>query len=819
MLNLASVQSNLDSCSEQNIYQVVHQIQGRVRLIIPRLKKDPIYASQLQHLVISVPGVIAGRINALSASLVVHYDVDIVQPTFLQQQLLLIIQQLSRADLSQLFPHSLEYEIVHITEGRWRLRIPCLINNPDYASRLTWLLETRNWQIQVRINLFIGAVVIDYRTDLISPQQLQQDLFTLIQQAHTVELPPGLVVPKVQFRPEISWLERVGLPIASLMVALLVRQFMFPIPPVVVGSLVAIAAMPFFTRLIDLTLKQGRLDADLLDALWLSLYTVQGDFVAPALMISMMESGEALRDTTARTNQQQVLDVLNHMGRYARIERDGKEEHIPLPEVQVGDRVIVYAGELIPVSGRVLRGSALVDEHQLTGESALVTRAEGQVVHASTLLLEGKLYILAKRVGDQTRAGLVAQLLQQAPVHDTRIEDYSASISNAVVVPALCLSGGIFALTGDVSRALAPLHLDFSQGIRLAVPTTVLSALTYAARHGIYIRSGRALEMLARVDTVIFDKTGTLTEGNAAVVAIRTMTPEISVREVLILAASAEQENSHPVSGAVLRYAATEGVQPLPCERWDYRIGMGIMAQIDGQQVLVGSSRLMQQEQVNMDAIYQDHSDLQTNLYSLVYIARNGQLLGVILYTDPLRPGIAPLIADLHRQGISTYILTGDRQTVAAAVADQVGITPNHTFAEVLPRRKVEVIQELQAQQKTVAFVGEGINDAAALAHADVAISFAEGNDIARETADIVLLEADLGLITQAISIARRSMEIIYQNTAIVTVPNLSVVLAGIFFALDPVLGVIISNGSILVAELNSFRPLFEPEEELHSCG
>jgi heavy metal translocating P-type ATPase len=382
------------------------------------------------------------------------------------------------------------------------------------------------------------------------------------------------------------------------------------------------------------------------------------------------------------------------------------------------------------------------------------------------------------------------------------------------IAPTLALGATIFALTGDISRALAPLHLDFSHGIRLSVPTTVLSALTYAARHGIYIRSGRALEVLSRLDAVVFDKTGTLTQGNAAVAAVYTVDSTISAEQVLSLAASVEQNNSHPVAKAIANYAQAQGVETRPCEHWEYQIGLGIVAQIDGKGVLAGSERLMRQSGVDMGAIAQQYPDLNTSSYSLVYVAEDGKLLGTIFYTDPLRPESFEVVHQLQQDGMDTYILTGDNPRVARHAAAQVGISEYKTYAEMLPQSKVDTIQQLQQRGLTLAFIGEGINDAAALAHADVSISFASSPDMARETADVVLLDEDLHGLTQAIAIAKRAMDIIYQNTAIVAVPNISVVLTGIVLALDPVLGVIISNGAMLLAELNSFRPLFDPGQD-----
>ncbi|BAU13742.1 heavy metal translocating P-type ATPase [Leptolyngbya sp. NIES-3755] len=737
---------------------------------------------------------------------------------FLFQNRNMLPKAIDRASVSPQL-QSLDYQVIHAIPGRVRLRVPRLSQDPLYANKLNWFVESISVVISVRINAIADSVIVYYEQQTATLATIQESLITAVQRALIEDLPPeatpfGELLSKTELRPEINWIERLGLPVTSLGLALVAQQVALPLSPLLVGGLVAIAAMPFVLRTIETTLKERRLDADVLDVIWLTLYTVKGDFVAPALMVSLMESGEALRDTTARANEHHAVQMVGGINRMVRVERSGQEELVPLDEVNLGDRVVVYAGERIPVSGRVLRGTGLIDEHELTGESTLVSRSEGQVVHASTRLLDGQICVLTKRMGQQTRVGLTVQLMQSAPVHDTRIEDYAATLANLAILPSVLLGGAIFALTRDISRALAPLHLDFSHGIRLSVPTTVLSALTYASRHGIYIRSGRALEMLSKVDAIAFDKTGTITQGNAAVTMVRTVNTRTSIKDVLTLAASVEKENTHPVAKAILDYAAAKGIQPRPCETWEYRIGLGIVAQIDGDSVIVGSHRLMEKEGIDAEVIDRRYPELHISRCSLVYVARNGKLLGAISYTDSIRTEATGVIQQLRDRGIESYMMTGDNPRVAQDVAHAIGIKADQVFAEVTPKGKVKAIQQLQEQGKVVAFIGEGINDIAALAHADVSISIASSSDMARETADIVLLDDDLRDLAHSIAIAQRAMDIIYQNTMLVAVPNISVVLAGIVLALDPILGVIISNGSMILAEVNSIRPLFDPGED-----
>ncbi len=709
----------------------------------------------------------------------------------------------------------IDYQVVHTTIGRFRLCIPRVASDSEYSSKLTWLVESLDFVISVRINPVAKSVIIKYDASVAASAEVKQHLVTAIQQASMAHIVTGAIPTKPEFSTEIKW-ERLGLSVFSLGLALLASELALPIPSLAITGAIAAAAIPLLTTVFDTVVNERRFDTDILDAFWISFHTVKGDFVASALTLSLIESGNALRNTTQAT-QCQAVELLNDLDQYAWVERNGEQQRLPLKQVQIGDIVIVYCGELIPVDGLILSGKALIDEHKLTGESTLLLGTEGQAVYASTLVTEGQLCVLVERVGNNTRAGLAWELMQKAPLHDTRVENYAAIVANAAIFPILCLSGIIFALTGDATRALAPLQLDCCNGIGIAVPTTILSALTYAARNGVYIRSGHALEVLARTDTVVFDKTGTLTQGRAVVVGVRTVDAGIGAYEVLSLAASAQQGNTHPVASALQRYAKANGVQTHKCETWDYQIGLGITAVIAGQTILVGSNNLMRQAGVDLDPINIRYPDINSETNSLVYIARDGELLGVILYTDPVRPEVKSAIATLHSLGIVTYMLTGDNQQVAKDVASELGIDLTHTYAEVLPEQKLEFICWLRNQGKTVAFVGEGINDVAALAHADVSLSFASGCALARETADVVLLADDLRGLTHAIDIAKQAMEIIYLNTAIAVIPNISVAIAGIVFALDPILEVIISNVSAIIAQLNSFSPLFFDAKKEHN--
>ncbi|MBD2440843.1 heavy metal translocating P-type ATPase [Nostoc sp. FACHB-110] len=710
---------------------------------------------------------------------------------------------------------AIHYEVVHWIPGRFRIRIPQLAWDEEYAQQLKYVLGKLDFATEVQINAKASSLIFNYDHEptAIAIATIQEKLFSAIQQASMVDVPIGWTgEEKEKANNEVDFVERLGFPVAGLVLSL-GAMVGLPIPPVLIGAVVFVGAIPVFKRAWDAIQQERQLTIDFLDGLAIALHTATGHFFAPSFMLGLVEGGEAIRDMTARGSERASLDLLDCLSKTAFVIRDGKVVEIPTQDVIVGDHVVVYPGDQIPVDGIIVEGTGILDQCKLTGESVPVTRTTGEEVFASTLLVDGTLTILSERVGNNTRAGVIVNLMQAAPVHDTRVENYAATVANQMVIPTLLIGTGVGIFSGNLSRAIALLTLDFGTGIRVSVPTTILSVLTYAARNGVLIRSGRAIEMLATIDTVVCDKTGTLTIGHAGVNDIDVMETRFSKEEILCYAASAEKGLTHPIAEAIVHHAKDTGVALKECEEWEYKVGLGAVAKIDGINILVGSPRFMKQENVDLEEYDIRYPDAKSGGQSLVYIAGDGRLLGVIRYSDPPRPESKEVIRELKEMGITVHMLTGDVTRVAHSIANNLGIHPNHVTAEAFPEKKVEVVKGLHDSGKIVAFCGDGINDSAALAYADASISFAGATDIARETADVVLMEDDLRGLIMAVKCARQAMDIIWQNTMIVAVPNLGALLSGIFFALDPLLAVVINNGTAIMAELNGLRPLIGPGE------
>ena len=712
------------------------------------------------------------------------------------------------------------YELVHQTFGRFRLRIPRLFVDVDYGRRAKYLIKKLAPITQVRINQSAACLIIKYDIYANNQGLLKQIIDQVqaaddenLQAALKIESQPELVLDYLKNIAQEKVLERLGLPVVTIISAIALSLTPELVPAFIVTGLVIAATFPGFRKAIDELIEHRQFSANLLESVWTVAHTLHGELLAPALAIGITESGEILRDMTSRSEQKQRKNLLDNSRSYW-VERGGEKHQLLAQELEEKDVVIVCVGDAVPADGIILKGTALIDQNYVTGDSKLITRGEGERVYAASLLVKGQLFVLVEETGEDTKAGKAIGLVDAAPMQDTRIGNYAEEISNQAILPSMVVGGLIFAFTADPVRAIAPLQLDFGAGIALTVPTTILSALTHAASAGVYIRSGRVLELLAQVDTVVFDKTGTLTRNTSKVVGIEIVEPDVEEGEFLSLAASPGHYLTHPISEAIVDYALEKGVQIQECQEWDYHLGMGIKATIQGQRILVGNSRFLEDHGIPSDLNYVRSQTGVLRNRSIIYVARGDRLLGLVFYSNSLRPESAEVIASLKKMGVETYMLTGDNHRVANAIAYKVGIRLVDTYTDAVPEKKIEILEQMRSRGHIVAYVGEGINDSPALAHADVSISPGIASDTARQVSDVILLDNDLRSLLRGISIAKQTMTVVHQNIALVAIPNVSIVLAGVFLSLNPVVAVAINNGAMILAELNALLLLWQEIEE-----
>ncbi len=696
---------------------------------------------------------------------------------------------------------SLGCSVVHELPGRVRLRVPLLARDPRLAAVVSKYLEARPGVQRVRAAPACASLIIGF-----DPRQTAvADLVALLRDG--VQLAPasaqqGTSVVRQIARPGVSALVCGGLALGLSLIGA---------PALVTAGLTAAGAVPILARAGRGLFGERHLTVDALDATAVGVLVARGDLVAASLSVALIAGGEYIRTLTARRSRSALAGLLSSSGRFAWVMRGARKERLPAAQLTTGDTIVVYPGDLVLVDGVVIRGRALVDQKVLTGESTPVLKQPGDRVFASTLLTDGKLYVRTEQVGSATRAQRLVQILEAAPTHDTRLGNHARRVADRLVAPALALAGGIYAVTGDASRAAAVLICDFATGIRVAAPTAVLAAMTGAARQHLLIKGGRALEQLARVDTIVFDKTGTLTLGAPRVTQVRAFGRRTSTDEVLALAAAAEARLAHPAAQAIVQAAEERGLLVPEREDSRYSVGLGVEATVRGERVLIGDHPFLARAGVRLPKAALALADrLGRRGASTAFVARDETAIGLIGYADAPRPEAAAVLRGLRDRGVRELIMvTGDNAQAAQFVARRVGIT--RVEADVFPAEKAEIVRRLQAEGHVVAVIGDGINDSPALAYADVSFSLKAGSDVARETADIVL-HGDLYGLPQAVDTAREAMRHIRESVAIVVAPNAAGLALSTAGAIGPVVATALNNGSSVAACLNALRPLLRRE-------
>lgn len=489
-------------------------------------------------------------------------------------------------------------------------------------------------------------------------------------------------------------------------------------------------------------------------------------FETSALLITLILFGKYLEANAKGRTKQALAALMKLQAKEARIIVDGVEKMIPVEEVKVGDLLLIKPGEKIPVDGIVVKGDTYVDESMLTGESIPIYKTVDDEVIGATLNKNGTIEMRAVKVGKDTALANIIQAVEEAQGSKAPIQRLADKISG-IFVPIVVVIASVTFLTwlffvspndfeSALVAAIAVLVIACPCALGLATPTSIMVGTGKAAENGILFKGGEHLERTHLIDTVVFDKTGTITKGKPEV------TDFTGDDELLMLAASVERGSEHPLAEAMVAYAVEKGVDLLPVESFKAVPGQGVKAFVSGKEVLVGSRRFMRNHGVDIEAYEDDMYRLEEEGKSVVLIAVDRVCKGIAAVADTVKETAKEAVEQLKAEGIDVLILTGDNERTAKAVGKAVGI--DHVLAEVLPEDKANKIKELKAEGRNVAMVGDGINDAPALAEADIGIAIGTGTEVAIEAADVTILGGELLLIPKALKISRLTIRNIRQN-------------------------------------------------------
>ncbi len=588
----------------------------------------------------------------------------------------------------------------------------------------------------------------------------------------------------------------------------LVFQPLIPQPEIKL-AVSTLACLPLMVKGTKELFSEG-LTSKVLEAMAVTVSLARQDYTAANVTNIMLELGEYIEETMVHKSDDLIKELAKPSIEEAwiEVEIDGErtQQRIATSEVNIGDIIIVGAGDTIPIDGHIVDGTASVNQVSMTGEAAAVKKERGDRVISGTVVESGRIRIWAEQVGDNTATERIKHYIKSALDEKSAIGLKATRLADKLVPVTLGLAGVSYAIRRDMASVAAVLQADYSCALKLATPVAFKNSLSIAGKKGVLIKGAKALETLASVDTFVFDKTGTLTYGDLEVVAINSFDSAWSEDDILNLTASAEEHYFHPVAEAVVKAAQMRGFVHMHHDEVEFIVAHGVKTVIHGKDVIIGSRHFLEEDEGVCFASHEEKikACLQDGKV-LLYIAHDKILLGTIGMMDKVRENTKVSLEKLRLLGAKEIVmLTGDVEEKAAVLARELGI--DTVYANLLPTDKATIVQNLKESGKKVAFIGDGINDAPALMSADVGISMFKGADIAKATADISLLKDDIATVVEAKALANKTMRRIESNFN-VTVGINSVILLGAAAGLfSPITTAVLHNGTTIGLLLNSMQ-------------
>lgn len=682
----------------------------------------------------------------------------------------------------------LDFTLVHEVPGRLRLRVPALRGlGLDAAYLESWMDALASIR-QARANRAAASLTLEYQGGPAARTVILERL---------AQFPHGSLPPLGQGEDREA-------EIAPMTTSLLGLAALPWLTPPTQKLLTFVNQGGTLMKGADTLIRRG-IRVEVLDALAVGLAAARGEVYTATITGFLLALGEYLERRTERQSDRLLRRLLRPEPAMAWVERDGALIQVSGDEVQEGETVVVGTGETIPVDGRVMEGAALVNQAAVTGEDVPVRREAPRRVVAGSTLVEGRLRIQATQVGSDTTTARIARFIQDSLDKKSDTQRLADELADKRVYLTLVTGGLVYAFTQDLTRLESVFLVDYSCALKLGTPVAFKSGMYAAASHGVLMKGGQAIEHLAAVDTVVFDKTGTLTHSELAVSDVLVLDPRgCSESDLLALVASVEEHASHPVAKAVVEAARERDLQHITHGEVDYLVAHGLAAEVGGARVRIGSRHYLQEHE---GIVFDAHHDLIERLQEegkiLLFVGSEQGPLGLIALRDTLRPDAAETLRRLRALGVNRLVMiTGDRRAKAEALAAELGLDAVH--AEMPPEAKAGVIEELQRAGRKVAFVGDGVNDGPALTVAEVGIAMPRGADIARATADIVLLDDRLAAVAEARDLAARTMRLIRTNFNLAVGVNSAILGGAVLGWLSPVMSAVLHNGTTIGILLNA---------------
>jgi len=684
-------------------------------------------------------------------------------------------------------------ELVHACPGRSRFRLPLLADRTVDVHYIQGYLEAISGVRRVRVNAKARTVVVEHDATDAARDAFDRALATLETTRIPRTLKPG--------RRTNGGVDATPLVLSALALAVV------PMAPQPLKALITWAHISGTVREGLAALFTRGITVEVLDATAVSLSALRRDWITANVTQSLLSLATFVESTTRRAADDLLMHLMRPDLAMVWVEtEDGGRQRVRAASLTPGQRVVVSAGETITVDGTVAEGMASVNQAAVTGESLPIPKEIGDSVISGSVVEDGRLTVVAEQIGDATTMARIAQFLRTALETDTGMLSKSAELADRRVSITLLTGLAVFVLTRDLRRLEALFLVDFSCAVKLGTSVAIKAAMARAAHHGALIKGGGALEALAAADTVVFDKTGTLTHNALDVTDIVCLGPHCKGEDdLLALVASVAEHTTHPVAAAVVDLARERRLAHIGHEAVDFVIGHGLSSTVNGRSVHIGSRHYLEEhEGIDFAPVEDVLADLSDRSGSLLYIGSGGQPHGVIALRDRMRDTAPAVVADLRAAGIEHLVMmTGDHGPTARLLGERLGLDAVHD--RVAPEDKARIVQDLRAEGRRVAFVGDGVNDAPALMAADVGLAMPRGADIARATADVVLTEDDLEGVARSRALATQTLRLIDRNFQAAAIINTGLLAGAATGTLPPTLTALLHNGTTIGVLISAF--------------
>lgn len=675
---------------------------------------------------------------------------------------------------------------VHSLPGRLRVRIPRLREQQNLAGWLKIHLLGLSGVKTVRLRPAAASAVLTYDSNKTTEKKLLTQLNEINWSLAT----------ESEYEPEFCG----GDNLLNL-VGLAATQFL----PKRWAAVPAITLMaPTIAEGLE-SLSHRELKVEVLDALALSLSIARGDYRTAMLTQSLLTLGEYFEQETSRHSDELLSKLMQPHHHTVWVERDGETLEINTEQLVNGDIMLLGPGDNIPADGSVLRGLGLINQASMTGESVPVRREPGAWVFAGTQVQDGNIAVKAERVGDESSTASIRRFITESLSQRSETQQVTQKMADRRVAITLGAGAGVFALTRDWQRLASVFLVDYSCALKLSTPIAFKSVMYKAATSGLLLKGGRAIEQLAKIDTVVFDKTGTLTYGDMLVTDVVSFEPKNTwAKRLLAIAASVEEHSNHPLARAVVSAAQQHELPHINHGEVEYVIAHGLISELDGNRMVIGSRHFLREHyHIDFVPFSEQIAELEEQGRHLLFISLNERLVGMIGLQDNVRDEAAEVIQKLHSLGIENVILlTGDKYHKAEQMAKELGI--NRFFAEASPESKVSIVQELQDQGCRIMFVGDGVNDAPVLTQADIGLAMSQSTELAQQAADAVLLQDSLYGVVTARELAVDAMALVNSNIKLTEWVNSGIMLTAAMGRLSPTLSALLHNGTTIGVLLRS---------------